>query len=94
MTQRQMYRKSKLTCDRIQRLEAIGFIWCRQKQAWNEMYRRLVQYKSVHGDCNVPSEWGEDPQLGSWVGKQRYRRSKGLLMEERIKKLDEIRMRW
>jgi hypothetical protein len=30
MNQRQMYRKGKLSKDRIQRLEAIEFIWCRQ----------------------------------------------------------------
>jgi hypothetical protein len=94
MTQRQMCRKGKLSQDRVQRLEAIGFIWCRQEHAWNEMYQRLVRYKSVHGDCNVPSEWKEDPQLGSWVVKQRYRRKKGLLNEKRIRKLDEVGMWW
>jgi hypothetical protein len=45
MTQRQMYQKGKLAEDRIQRLEAIGFIWCRQEHAWNEMYRKLVSYQ-------------------------------------------------
>ena len=45
MTQRQMYRKGKLSQGRIQRLEAIGFIWCRQEHAWNEMYRKLVSYQ-------------------------------------------------
>jgi hypothetical protein len=58
------------------------------------MYRRLVRYKSVHGDCNVPLEWGEDLQLGSWVVRQRYRRNKGPLKEKRINKLDEVGMRW
>ena len=94
MTQRQMYRKRKLSQDRNQWLEAIGFIWCRQEHVWNEMYQRLVRYKQVHGNCNVPSEWKEDPQLGSWVVKQRYRRNKGLLKEERIRKLDKVGMMW
>ena len=94
MTQKQMYRKVKLSQDRILKLEAIGFIWCRQERAWNEMYRRIVNYKQAHGNCNVPSGWKEDPQLGSWVVKQRYRRRKGLLKEVRVKKLDEVGMRW
>jgi hypothetical protein len=93
MTQRQMYRKGQLTQNRIQRLETIGFVWCRQKHAWNEMYQRLVRYKEILGNCNVPSGWEDDPQLGSWVFKQRYRRKKGLLNEERIRKLDEVGMR-
>jgi len=71
MTQRQMHRKGNLTKDRIQKLEAIGFIWCRQDHSWNEMYQRLVKYEVAHGDCNVLSEWKADPQLGSWVVKQR-----------------------
>ena len=94
MTQRQMFRKGKPTEDRVQRLEAIGFIWCRQKHAWNEMYQRLVRYKMVHGDCDVPSGWKEDPQLGSWVVRQRHLKKKGLLSEERARKLDGIGMRW
>jgi hypothetical protein len=44
MTQRQIHRKGNLTKDRIQSLEVIGFIWCRQEHAWDEMYQRLVSY--------------------------------------------------
>jgi hypothetical protein len=94
MTQRQRYRKGKLSQDRIQKLEAIGLIWCRQERAWNEMHQRLVSYLKAHGDGIVPLELREDPQLGSWVLKQRYRRKKGLLKEVRVKKLDEVGMRW
>jgi hypothetical protein len=75
-------------------LEAIGFVWCLQKQAWNEIYRRLVSYLKEHGDGTVPLEMRGDPQLGSWVSKQRYRRKKGLLNEKRIRKLDEVGMWW
>jgi len=89
-----MYRKGKLSKDRILKLEAIGFIWCRQDHVWNVMYQGLVEYKMVHGDCNVPQEWKEDPQLGSWVVKQRHRKKKGLLSKERVRKLDEVEMRW
>jgi len=94
MTQRQMYRKGKLSEDRIGRLEAIGFIWCRQEHTWNEMYQRLIKYREAHGDCEVPSEWKENPQLGSWVVKQGYWGKKGLLKEDRIKKLDEVGVWW
>ena len=94
MTQRQMYRKGKLSHDRVQRLEAIGFIWCRQEHAWNEMYQRLVRYLKSHGDGAVLLELKGDPQLGCWVVKQRYRRKTGLLKEVRVKKLDQVGMRW
>ena len=94
MTQRQMHRKGELSQNRVQRLEAIGFIWCRQEQAWNEMYRRLVSYLKAHGVGAVPLELKGDPQLGSWVAKQRHRRKKGQLNEKRIRKLDEVGMWW
>jgi hypothetical protein len=94
MPQRQMYRKWKLSEDWIQRLEAIGFIWCRQEHAWDEMYERLVRYGAVCGDCNDPLGWQEGPQLGSWGVKQRHLKSKELLKDERMKKLEELGMRW
>jgi hypothetical protein len=94
MTQRQMYRKGKLSQDRILKLEAIGFIWCRQEHEWNEMYRRLVSFLKAHGVGAVPLELKGDPQLGSWVVKQRYRKKQGLLKDERIRRLEEVGTRW
>jgi hypothetical protein len=35
-----------------------------------------VAYKVAHGDCHVPSRWPEDPQLASWVSKQRAGKKK------------------
>jgi hypothetical protein len=31
-------------------------------------------YKRRHGDCNVPTNWAEDPPLGRWVSNQRARK--------------------
>jgi hypothetical protein len=58
------------------------------------LYQRLIKYEQIHGNCNVPSGWLNDPQLASWVVKQRQSKKKGLLKKERMKKLDEIGMRW
>ena len=30
-----------------------------------------MAYKERHGHCNVPSNYSEDPALGSWVKSQR-----------------------
>jgi hypothetical protein len=38
---------------------------------WEQHLDSLSAYKCRHGDCNVPQRWGEDPQLGRWVDKQR-----------------------
>jgi len=39
---------------------------------WEEMYQRLVAYKTEHKDTNVPQSYKKDPKLGKWVNAQRY----------------------
>ena len=41
-------------------------------ERWGESFQRLVDNKSVHGDCNVPYRCKEDPFLGRW-GKSKFR---------------------
>ena len=47
---------------------------------WSAQLVRLVAYKDVHGDCNVPRDWAEDPRLAKWVDTQRTaaRTNKGM----------------
>lgn len=33
---------------------------------WDEMFGRLLEYKTEHGHCLVPNRYAKDPQLGSW----------------------------
>jgi hypothetical protein len=72
----------------------MGFIWSRPDAGWDEMYQRLEAYISKHGHCRKPFHRKEDPHLGDWVTRQRYRKKKGLLKEERIKRLDGIGFQW
>ena len=53
--------------------------------------QQLVDYEQVHGDCNVPREYKENPQLGEWVGTQRRSTS---MSEERRKRLNSIGFTW
>ncbi len=93
-TQRQGYKSNKLSEDRIKRLEEIGFEWDPFGSFWEEMFDTLKEYKENHGDCNVPYEWPENEQLGRWVGTQRRNCRKGLLSEDRIKRLEDIGFEW
>ena len=38
---------------------------------WDDVYQRLVQYKSEFGDCLVPRKYEKDPKLSRWVETQR-----------------------
>jgi len=70
----------RLTPLRKQRLDALGFVWSlrnkRIEDHWDEMFRQLLDYKKVHGDCLVPSRFESNLKLGKWVETQRYEYSK------------------
>ena len=38
---------------------------------WNKIYDKLKVYQELHGHCNVPKNYSQDKELGSWVIKQR-----------------------
>lgn len=58
---------STMSEDRIGALEQLGFVWNSHDQVWEERLRDLKAYKSIHGDCNVPSKYSPNPQLAIWV---------------------------
>ena len=106
--QRQQYKRRKegklnryFTEERIRLLEEIGFDWDPFESAWMERYNELVEYAKCHGDCMVPENYPENPELGIWVKVQRReykRRKEGKLnryfTEERIRLLEEIGFDW
>merc|ERR1712232_322940 len=61
-----------------------------QRSNWNEMYQRLVAYKTEHGDANVPYRYERDPKLGPWVSNQRTTYNQNKMTEERIRLFDSI----
>ena len=99
-TQRVLRRKGKLSIDRFERLDSLGFNWgvTRGPQhtlliQWNDRYEELKEYMAEHGHSNVPDKGPLRP-LGKWVVNQRQVRNKGKLSEDRIRKLDNIGFSW
>jgi hypothetical protein len=43
-----------------------------QYELWKDRYNELLNYKSEHGDCNVPYDHPENPRLSQWVKRQRH----------------------
>jgi len=67
------------------------------------MFKRLKEYKKVHGNTNVPKKYdGGSPSLGNWVSKQRFEAfvyhntdgDEGQITPERIEKLESIGFVW
>ena len=94
----------RLAADRIAKLDALGFAWGTSgreevagegiTRAWKTRFDELLQYKQTHGNCNVPTEWRENPQLGHWVSHQRGFWKRGTLHPERQRWLDKIGFDW
>jgi superfamily II DNA or RNA helicase len=92
--QRLNYNEQRLTKDEIERLEDIGFIWDVLDLKWEGMFEELKEYKSKHGDCNVPNKYTDNKQLATWVGYQRMVYKDKILGKERIKRLEDIGFDW
>ena len=81
-------------------LERAGFIWDPQTDVWEIRRQELEEYKRVHGHCNVPSRYAENPQLAAWVKRQR-RQYKFMcegkpssMTKERIARLEAVGFEW
>jgi hypothetical protein len=92
--QKQAYKKgsSKLTPERLKRLEELGVQWDRHEAAWEERCNELVAYKLKNGHCDVPQR--EETGLGKWLADQRTAYKKDSLTEERLKRLEALGVRW
>lgn len=83
-------------------LDSIGFVWrveakearasLYQKQ-WEQQLEGLIQYKLIHGNCEVPANF-EKKGLGVWVVVQKEAGRKGSLDPQRAEKLLSTGLTW
>ena len=93
-TQRVFYAKNKLSRERIDKLEALGFAWDPFESDWQEMYSALESFWREHGHCRVPRGHEAFLKLRRWIMSQRYFYAKNKIAEERIKKLESLGFEW
>lgn len=107
MNQRAQYKllqenkPSTMTSERIEALEGLDFVWSMCDHVdWEERLEELYQYKNKHGDCLVPNKYADNPQLGTWVNKQRtqYKRmmegNPSSMTPERARALERLGFVW
>jgi hypothetical protein len=94
--QRQNYKKGKLSPDRIERLEKIGFIWDILEEQFEKGFQETLLYKNSTGNPNadVRHKTPEGFRLGTWQSHQRSNYRKGILSSERIERLEKIGFIW
>jgi hypothetical protein len=92
--------QGKITPERIDCLEKVGFEWDPQRANWNNMYNRLVKYKERCHHVQVPKGYKEDVELANWVRNQRLEYSNKLrgrkhrMTDERQAKLEQLGFTW
>ena len=84
-TQRKMRRQNRISEERVELLDEIGFIWS-PDQLWQE---------NLQSVCNFYHEYGRWPysregSLGCWCAVQRRDYKNGKLTEERKTRLKEV----
>ncbi|KAG7358180.1 helicase domain protein [Nitzschia inconspicua] len=71
----------------------------KHEKTWESTYQRLVKFRNKHGHTMVPQSFNDgdnQPHLGTWVGKQRYRyKSQNTsYSKKRAEKLNSIGFVW
>jgi superfamily II DNA or RNA helicase len=94
-TQRERYRRGRLSQERIARLEAVEcWTWEPLADAWRNAYdvlrRFAADYPPVRGLLRIPMDRVEDLDLNSWATIQRKLHAAELLAPERAALLEQI----
>lgn len=86
---------SKISLDRISKLDELGFVWNTLAEKWNENFQALLAYKELNGHCQVPISFKVNGlNLGAWVSTQRREYSSNKLLSARTKQLEAIGFVW
>ncbi|OAI00630.1 hypothetical protein A1353_19530 [Methylomonas methanica] len=93
VTQRTNKSKNLLSQDRVERLEALpGWSWNRNTEQWEDAFGQLQSYVNLHGNAIVPNRYvtPDGFKLGNWIGSQRMCKSKNLLSQDRVERLEAL----
>ena len=92
--QRAFHDRGLLPAARKAQLDALGFVWNMVEAEWERKIAELQAYKDIHGDCDVPDDFQENPPLGTWLSLQRRLQKSGHLRTDRKDRLDELGVDW
>ena len=91
---------SAILLERMQKLEDLDFNFTVHTDKWMDHYNQLKEYKETHGDCQVPTHYATNRQLGRWTHTQRHQRrlqtkgKRSCMTVERINLLDQLGFSW
>lgn len=92
---------SRLTLERIEKLDSIGMVWDRRNDyEWDRRYKALLKYHDKFGDIDVPYNYVTDNgfQMGKWLSHLRQYKNanirNNILTPEREAQLNSLGMIW
>jgi superfamily II DNA or RNA helicase len=94
--QRKRYRRGKLSVERVQALEALGFDWEPNQAAYDRGLAELRGYVAEHGDARVPDGYKTTGGhgLAKWCGLRRREYKAGKLDEDQVAELEALGFVW
>ena len=88
-------RESRISFDRIAKLNSIGFIWDYLEDSWTNYFEKYIKFKKEsHNEPYRSSKIKTDVELARWIGTQRAKYVKGNISQDRIAKLNSIGFIW
>ncbi|AQT81508.1 helicase [Mycolicibacterium litorale] len=90
--QRSNNNKGNLASERRRRLEELpGWSWDVKTAAWEDSFRKLLEFVDEYGTSRVPQSYSKDGfRLGSWVNTQRQAYVKATLDPALIRRLESL----
>jgi len=102
---RKSYKSGKLSQDRIDKLEKLGFYWGKgypEPATWDSRFEELQKHHATFGHCNIPLDPIPSLQtvLAKWVAEQRkqgkrlQKQKPSSMTLEQYKLLDDLNFKW
>ncbi len=95
INQRRKYRDGSIDEEHHKRLSAIGMVW-NVDDTWEAAFVEAKKYFEAHGNLDIPATYVTEngTRLGNWYRSVRSAKRNGTLSAERIKRLEEIGIKW
>ena len=91
--QRMLYKKNRLSPDKVKKFDELNFVWDRSEDAWNVKYEILKDFLKKNGRLVERKDICDNEEMKmiyTWLSTQRGIYSKGLMSEEHIQKLEAL----
>ncbi len=97
-TQRNVYKRGKLSPEKTKKLEEIGISFANKlsEENWLNAYTLAKTYYTNKGNLNIIKEYKTEDgfELGVWLANQKAKYRQGKLKEEYVHKLEDIGIKW